>query len=293
MIIFLKALQILFRLIFFLPVAISLSIMHCFAWLVQAIAQLTKFKRTVVSNARLVLPKRDAQQIASCAISNVSASIFELLCLPFFTPKHFKRITRWQGKANLDKALEQNKGAIILTMHVGNYELVHAAISKLGYPMNIILRATNDPLFNIVNASRGSSGAKLINVLEADMYQESLKVLAKNELIYLLADTGALESRHEYHDFLGNQVPMATGWITLAQRAKCPVVPTLARRENGINVITMFPPIMVTKDNRSEMIEKSSKLFGDFIIEYPEEWAMLLNAYETQRMMGGKNNEKK
>jgi len=270
MIIFVKALQLLFRLIFFLPVVISLGIMYCFAWLIQAIVQLTKFKRTVVNNIRLILPKRDAAQIATRAISNISASIFELICVPFFTPKHFKRITRWQGKENLDKALDQNKGAIILTMHVGNYELVHAAIAKSGYPMNIVLRATDDPLFKIVNASRSSSGAKLINILEADMYQESLKVLEQNQLIYLLADTGALESRHEYHDFLGHQVPMATGWLTLAQRAKCPVIPTLARRENGVNVITMFPPIRVTKENRSAIIEKSSKLFEDFIIEYPE-----------------------
>ncbi len=293
MIIFLKALQLLFRLIFFLPAVIALGIMYRFAWLAQAIVQLTGFKRAVINNVSLVLPKRDAREIAARSINNISASIFELLCVPFFTGKHFQRITIWQGKENLDQALEQNKGAIILTMHVGNYELVHAAIAELGYPMNIVLRATDDPLFKIVNSSRSASGAKLINVLEADMYKESLKVLERNELIYLLADTGALESRHEYHDFLGHKVPMATGWLTLAQRAKCPVVPTLARRENGVNVITLFPPVMVTRDDRNGIIKKSSKIFEDFIIEYPEEWAMFLNSYETRRMMEGKKNEKK
>ncbi|MBU0671798.1 MAG: lysophospholipid acyltransferase family protein [Candidatus Margulisbacteria bacterium] len=288
MIFFVKLLQFCFRIIFFAPVAVALNIMYAAAWLIQALARLTRLRSTVINNIAQVIPESPAALLADKLISNTSYSIFEILCVPFFKRKHYQAIIEWQGLENLTQALKEHKGVIILTMHTGNYELTHAALSNLGYPMNIVLRATNEPIFEIINRSRSSEGARLINVLDSDMYKESLKVLDKNELIYLLADTGALESRHETIDFLGKKVPAATGWLTLAQRSGCAVIPTLAKKSGRRNTITLHKPIKVTKENREEAMRKILGTFEAFIKANPEQWAMFLNAFETKRMIGGK-----
>jgi len=177
---------------------------------------------------------------------------------------------------------------IMMTMHIGNYELFPLALADGNYKMNAILRATHDPIFEIINRSRISSGIKLINVLEKDIYKETIKLLGKNEIILTLADTGALESRHILYPFLGKKVTVATGWLTLAQRSRAPVIPVLVKKEGRKNIITIAEPVNVTKENREESMQKVGKFFEDFISRNPEQWAIFLNSYETRRMIEGK-----
>ena len=120
------------------------------------------------------------------------------------------------------------------------------------------------------------------------MFKASTKALEQSELVYLLADTGALESRHEKIEFLGKKVPVATGWLTLAQRTGCPVIPTLSKKDGKNNTIILHQALRVTKDNREQTLKQALKVFEDFIRQNPEQWAMFLNEYETQRMVKGK-----
>jgi lauroyl/myristoyl acyltransferase len=269
--------------------------MYSAAWLTQAIAKATRLKKMTADNIKLVLPESDAPQLAEKLISNVSYSIYEVLCQPFFRKQHFQSILRWEGLENLENALKDKKGAIMLTMHAGNYELLSVGLANLGYKMNAVLRASeNDPIFQIVNQCRSHSGVNLINVIDKDMFKEAVKILGRNELIGLLADTGALESRHMFYNFLGKEVPVATGWLTLAQRANCAIIPILARREGRINIATLYEPLKITKSTREDVMQKSLKIFEDFIKQNPDHWAFFLNSYETRRMVDAKTpNEQK
>ncbi|NQT30220.1 MAG: lysophospholipid acyltransferase family protein [Candidatus Saganbacteria bacterium] len=286
-----RLLQLFFRVIFFLPARLALSIMYFCAATLAAIAKKTKFRKTVVNNVAMVLPEANAEQVADNLISNISCTIFEVLCAPFFKRKHFDLTFKIQGKDILDKAISENQGAIILTMHIGNYETIANALANLDYKMDVILKATEDPIFKIINRSRASGGIKLINVVEEDMFKKAIEALRQGEIIAVLADTGALDSRHEFMNFLGKKVPVAVGWITLAQRAKCPVLPCLIRREGRLNIATCFDAIQIRPSNRAEAMQKIGKYFEDFIIKYPEEWGMFLNSYETKRMLDSENQD--
>ncbi|MDD5382299.1 MAG: lysophospholipid acyltransferase family protein [Candidatus Margulisbacteria bacterium] len=288
MILFLKALQFCFGLIFRAPAGVSLAVMRAASWTVYTVARLTRLKRNVVADIKLVMPDSPAEAVADRLIKNTSDTIFEILCVPFFQPEHYQAIFKWEGLEHVDRALKAGKGVIMLTMHFGNYESPANALARRGYKISSILKATDEPYFEIINNSRRVGGINLINVLEDNMYTETLKALARNDMVYILADTGALESRHEYFDFLGHKVPVATGWLTLAQRAGCPVIPTLSRREDGVNLVTFFPPVTVSRDNREAVMQSVGKTFEGFVKQYPENWAMFLNPYETKRMVEGK-----
>jgi len=288
MIAFLKSLQFCFRIIFFAPAGIALSLMYFAGWLTQAIAKRTGLKKTVLKNIKMVLPESQAEQIADNLIKNVSYSIFELLCLPFFKKEHFRSIFKFEGLEHLDQALKQKKGAILLTLHAGNYEVVPAALANLSYKVNSVLRATPEPIFEFLNRCRSHSGVKIINVSEQDMYKETVNVLSQNEIVGTLADTGALEGRHIFYEFLGREVPVATGWLTLAQRSGAPVLPILTRKEGRTNHIILYESFKITKETREEGIKKAGKIFEDFIKLNPEQWGIFLNSYETKRMIEGK-----
>ncbi|MGB9613751.1 MAG: lysophospholipid acyltransferase family protein, partial [Candidatus Margulisiibacteriota bacterium] len=151
-----------------------------------------------------------------------------------------------------------------------------------------ILKSPSSPLFRLINKSRRYRGINLINVLEEDMYRSAVKALNRNEIVGILIDTAALESRYQILSFLGHNVPAATGWLTLAQRTQAPVIPTISWREGKKIVITFGEPLVVSNTNRNEVISKIKTFFENFIKAHPEQWGMFLNAYETKRVLAGK-----
>lgn len=288
MIILLKLLQFIFGIIFRLPAPHALRLMRLAGEITYRIARLTPAKKMVIKNMQAILPGRDFGPPADQLLRNVAYSVFEMLCVPFFQETHFNSVCKINGLENVDLALSRRKGAVIVSMHTGNYELMPIALSSRGYTVNSVMKAPKEPLFEFLKPIRSCKGTKLINVLEADMYRETLKALGNNELVCLGVDTGALEGRHETIPFLGRSLPAATGWLTLAQRSEAAIVPVQVKRENGKMVISFSEPLNLYRDNREEIMYRVKQFFENFIKNHPEQWLMFLNEYETKRMVEGK-----
>lgn len=288
MIILLRSLQLIFSLIFRLPAPIAVYLMRFAGETTYRIARLTPIKGIAARNVNRLFPDADGRKVADKLLRNIAYSIFEVLCTPFFNETHINLICKVNGRENIDLSLAKRKGAVILTMHTGNYEMIPVVLASLGYKLNSVLKAADEPIFRFLSRSRSYRGIKLINVLEANMYRESLRALGENEIIALAADTGALEGKHELFPFLGRRVPVATGWLTLAQRSEAAVIPTHSKREEQKLVITFGEPLQVYADNREEAMHKVGQFYENFIRNHPEQWAMFLNDYETKRMVEGK-----
>jgi KDO2-lipid IV(A) lauroyltransferase len=285
MILFIKSIQGILRFIFFISQPLGIFFMRLAGRFTAFIIKLTPFPKMVEGNVKLFFPDRDTKQITGKLIDNFSLAIFELLSTPFINKETFTSLLGWNGLEHLREALKEGRGAIIVTMHAGNYEIVANGLDHLGFKLNSILRDPNDPFIKIVNRSRKQGKIELINTVEEDMFKTSIQKLAKNECVCILADTGALESRHVIMPFLGKNVPMATGWVTLAQRSGAQVIPALCRKEGGKNIVSIFTPLKVTVDSREEVIMRIRDIFENFVHKHPDQWAMFLNAYETRRMI--------
>ena len=284
----LKSLRFLFSFVYKLPVSAALYLTRLAGELTFQIARLTSIRGTTAKNIERVFPEANGEQLAARLLRNVGLAIFELLAVPFFQTEHFERLCRIEGRENLDLALAKRRGVLFLMMHIGNYELIPALLSSLDYRFNSILKATDDPLFALLNQSRGYKGGRLINVLEVDMYRESIKALSHNEIVGILVDTGALEGKHEMMPFLGRSVPIATGWLTLAERSGAAILPAYSKREGDKIVLHISEPLHVYRDNRHEVKRLVSQFYEAFIQAHPEQWAIFLNTHEVNRMLEGK-----
>lgn len=275
-----------FGLVFRLPPRFALGFLRLKAKGLCWIARLTPLRRIVSANYRCFFPAADADALADKLLDNVSRSIMEVFCFPFFRAEHFKLLGRLEGRENLDLALADGKGVLLLTMHTGNYEFMQVLLPQLGYRLNAVMKAPpGDRLFQFINRSRTATGCRLINVETADMYRESLARLADNEIVGLLIDTGARESRNETVVFLGKKMPAATGWLTLAQRSAATLLIGTCRRENGQLVVKIEPPFRITAGNREAMREHVRRSFDEFVRAYPDQWALFLNKDEISGIM--------
>jgi KDO2-lipid IV(A) lauroyltransferase len=283
----LKFLQALFGLLFRLPPAAAVALMRRAGRSIRFIARLTPLRRIVRANYRCFFPSADVALLADRLLDNISQSICEVICFPFFRAQHFRLVCRLEGRDNLDRALAGGRGVLLLTMHTGNYELIQALQPHLGYRLNAVIKAPpGDRLFEFINRSRTAHGCRLIDVAVNNMSRESLDRLADQEIIGLLVDTGARESRNETVVFLGKKMPAATGWLTLAQRSGASLVICTCRREAGGQLlIQISQPFQITADNREHMREQVRRTFDDFIRAHPDQWALFLNKDEIGGIM--------
>jgi len=288
MIFLLYFLQTLFRLVFWLPPALAIRAMRAAGRLIYLVAIRTPIRGTVQDNYRVLLPSADAAALADSLLNNISQAIMEVICFPFFRAEHFRLVCRLEGRENLDQALAGGKGVLLLTMHTGNYEMMQVLLPHLGYRLNAVMKApAGDAVFNFINRSRTAHGCKLINVTVSNMYRESLARLADNEIIGLLVDTGANESRNETVLFLGKKMPAAIGWLTLAQRSEASLVVATCRRDHNQLLVKIEPPFRITTENRDRQQEYVRRSFDDFIRAYPDQWALFLNKDEIGRIVQG------
>ena len=223
-----RSLQYCFSFIFFLPAGLAVYLMRLAGNLAYQVARTSPVRAMTARNIRAFFPNAEAEKLADKLLRNIGLSIFEVLCTPFFGSSHLKLVCEVKGLKNIDLAQAKRKGVLVLAMHVGNYELTPTILRERGYRVSSILKASRDLLLRLVNRSRAYKGIQLINVAEADMYREALRALAADRCVYLLIDTGALESRHELINFSRQTI---TGRYRLADAG-----PALRRRRHPLSL---------------------------------------------------------
>lgn len=137
-----------------------------------------------------------------------------------------------EGLEFLEAARKANRGVIMMTAHVGNWELGARAFQSLGYATSAVaLPHANAGLDALFNRHRLRAGVEVIP-LDHNAMRASLKALAAGRLLGLLAD----------RDFTGDGIPVAIGKgkmlipkgpAVLSLRSRAPIVPVILVREGN------------------------------------------------------------
>lgn len=136
------------------------------------------------------------------------------------------------GLENLDSALREGKGAILVSLHIGNFDLGVRLISRLGYPVSAIVDTLKiGQVDRLVRKWRANLGVRLIATKEG--VTKMAEVLRKNELLALLIDCPEYERGIEVK-FGHKSAMLPAGAATLALRTGAKVIPCgLVRLSNN------------------------------------------------------------
>ncbi len=148
-----------------LPAAAVRPAVRAFA---GAYAFFSKDRRIVSSNLRAALPTAGEKEIERRTrelIFNYSRYLTDLFYWRLFSKKFVLRHAAISGLDRLDRALSEGKGAVIVSAHVGNWEMGALTLSHLGYPVNVIAARHADPRVERIFAKRRArSGVNVIHV---------------------------------------------------------------------------------------------------------------------------------
>jgi Kdo2-lipid IVA lauroyltransferase/acyltransferase len=129
-------------------------------------------------------------------------------------------------------AVESGMGAVVVTGHLGNWEVAGAAIAARGIPVSVVVQRQSNPRFDgLIRATRERLGMRVVN--RADGTRGSLRALRESRVIGLVADQDAGRAGI-FVPFLGRAASTVRGPAVLAIRTGAPLfVGVVLRRPDG------------------------------------------------------------
>ncbi len=204
----------------------------------------------------------------------------DVLRFPRLTRGELDRLVEPGGGFFLfDRLLAEGRGVILLSAHLGNWELMGALFRLYGYPGALIGRRIYYEKFNDA-IIRLREKVTLRTIYQDAPAKEYLKVLRQNEILAILGDQDLDRFEGIFVPFFGRPAYTVTTPVRLALATGAPVVPTFLIREGDRYRLVVEEPIRVEmKGTREEAIyeytARWSRVIEEKIRAYPEQWAWM------------------
>jgi len=182
------------------------------------------------------------------------------------------------GSEHLDRALREGRGAILVTCHLGNWEVAATELARAGYPLTVV---TGEQLGRLAPAVRRDKARHGIEVVRpADGMRALYRQLAANRIITLLID-GDVYWRGQPIDFLGAPAPLPWGAVRLARSTGAPLIAATMRRTGpGAFAAAIHPPVDPRGDVHAVMRALLTPL-EDAIATDPTQWCLFRPLWRT------------
>ena len=266
-------------LVLYLPIKISSALAKFLSTLQYLLSKQDRI--SVRNNLKAILPAIDESHLKKYT-KNVFIN-FGLYLAAFFG---FKQLDRGYIKKNViiegieyvDQALSQGKGLIIVSAHIGNWELGGVILGMLGYPVNAITLTHKHKAVNaFFNRQRELKGFHVIPFENA--VRGSLEALSRNEIVCILGDRDFTQGG-QLLDFLGKPTVIPKGPAVFSLRNKTPLIAAFTIREKNNKFRFSFnPPIEFNPCGEYEkdvrlLTQTYLKQIEDCILKYPDQWSM-------------------
>ncbi|MGB9082747.1 MAG: lysophospholipid acyltransferase family protein [Desulfuromonadaceae bacterium] len=262
---------------------------------------LSDTRRSVRSNLQVVTGRDDVELLVFSTFRKFSHNWCDEMLLMRFTGEKLQAlIGRRSSSETLDQALAAGSGAILVSPHLGNWELGGLGLADLGYTVNVLtFREPDERVNELREAVRRERGVRFIYVDRDDSSPlaiiEAVNALRRNEVLAILGDRDG--SSHTIRiDFFGRPTNIPVGAAYLALASGAPVFPVFVlMEENGRYATVMEEPIFFSGGHgehgsaiRSGM-ERLLAVFERYIREYPDQWYNLYDffgrVHETDNKM--------
>ncbi len=122
--------------------------------------------------------------------------------MPGYTPRTASRFIRYEGLENYLQARERGKGVLVLTGHLGAWELSSFYHSLMGMPMGMVIRRLDNPLVDaFVNRIRCLHGNRVIH--KDDFARGLIASMRAGETVGILMDTNMTPPQGVFVPFFG------------------------------------------------------------------------------------------
>ncbi len=182
----------------------------------------------------------------------------------------------FDGIHHIKNLLQQKKGGILLTAHIGNFNLARHFFDYEHNPAIVNLVLTDfehKQIKNYLESVTGKSTLKII-VLKDDLSHifKMREALKQNELLVFAADRYLKDAKTYKAEFLGKEVKFPQGPFKLAVRNNIPVLFVNIMRERNFHYHFFARPAGDTEKTGKDLLKSYIENLEMMVKKYPHQW---------------------
>ncbi|MBA3890940.1 MAG: lysophospholipid acyltransferase family protein [Gemmatimonadaceae bacterium] len=233
-------------------------------------------------------PPEEVERVARAAYGSLGRTTIEAAVISSGRPgevlDHFEGADGWEY---VEQARAAGRGLIIVTGHLGNWELGGAYVIARGVPVDAVARHMANPhVDGYFTRARERAGARIIHDERA--VREVPRAIRDNRAVAMLFDQGAVGLASTWVKFFGRYAKTPRGPATFALRLKAPVVFMAAvRQPSGRYRLIMEPISSESTGDREADIDRIVAEYTDalerWVRRYPEQYFWHHRRWKHQR----------
>ena len=254
-------------------------------------ALLPRLRRVGRQNLALALPQRSVparEKILRASLRALGWQLAEFAHMSRYTGEEAEKFIRYEGLQNYLAARDGGCGVLVLTAHLGAWELSSFFHSLMGYPMSMVIRRLDHPRVDaLVNSIRTQHGNRVLH--KDDFARGILKAMHGGETVGILMDTNMTPPQGVFVPFFGVEACTASGLARVALRSGAAVLPgfLLWEQSEGQYVLHFGPALTLQRTGNAEQdaLANTALFTGvleDYIRRYPEQWLWVHRRWKTR-----------
>ena len=245
-------------------------------------------RRIVNRNLRFCFVDSSPQQIQSKSkhiFQHFGITILELLQMAYLSKQELVSKVRVENIEILIKAIAEQKGIVLITAHLGNYEVAAQSVPCiLGQQMSAVAKKLRNVRLNrFIHNLRTRFGNKVI--YKKGALPEIMQTLREGAIVGIMMDISRRFDGVEV-SFFDRRATATPAAALLGLRCKSPIIPAFCHRNpKGELIVRVEPPVEIRRssDLRSDL-QFNTQLITDrverAVRNYPEQWNWLLKRWK-------------
>ncbi|HEX7727612.1 MAG TPA: lysophospholipid acyltransferase family protein [Terracidiphilus sp.] len=277
------------RLLGMLPRPLARFLAGCLVCLVYLVfGRLRRVGQVNLAMALPDLPLAERDRILKGVYRHLGWQLVEFCRMARYTPANTQNWIRTEGLDHYKQALARGTGVLILTGHLGAWELSSFYHSLMGHPMSMVIRRLdNRRLDAYVNSIRCMHGNRILP--KDDFARGLLTSMHLGHAVGILMDTNMTPPQGVFASFFGKEACTGSGLARIALKTGAAVLPGFMLWEPAERkyVLHFGPPLEFarTGNNNADVLsatQQCNHVLEQWIRRYPDQWLWIHRRWKTR-----------
>jgi KDO2-lipid IV(A) lauroyltransferase len=252
---------------------------------------LGRLRRVGLQNLEVAFPETTAierERILRGVFRSLGWQVGEFCKMGGYTAEQASKFIRYDGLEHYLAARGKGKGVLVLTGHLGAWELSSFYHSLMGYPMSLVIRRLDNPLVDeFVNRIRCLHGNRVIH--KDEFARGLLNSMHRGETVGILMDTNMTPPQGIFVPYFGVEACTASGLARVALHSGAAVLPGFlvweAAEKKYVLRFGEELELIRTGDAAADIAANTAlftRTIEAYVRRYPEQWLWVHRRWKTR-----------